>query len=91
MVILPATLLKSSKCSYAAGADINARDARGMTPLILAAACGRPARVQALLHSGPHVHLYDEQGKTALDHAQSHPEVNQREEITRLLVEAGIY
>lgn len=71
-----------------AGADINARDENGMTPLILAAYCGRPTRVAGLLRAGADVHLRDTQGKSALDHARLHPEPDQRDAIVRLLEDA---
>lgn len=72
----------------AAGADINARDALGMTPLILTASCGRPTRVAALLRAGADVHLRDAHGKSALDHARLHPEAEQREAIVRMMEDA---
>jgi len=71
-----------------AGAELNARDAQEMTPLILTASCGRPARVAALLRAGADIHLRDVQGKTALDHARLHPETDHREAIVRMLENA---
>ncbi len=68
-----------------AGADINARDAQEMTPLILGASCGRPERVRMLLRAGADIHLRDAKGKTALDHARLHSEVEHREAIVRML------
>lgn len=73
----------------AAGADINARDKQEMTPLILAAFCGRPSRVAALLHSGADIHLRDAEGKTALDYARQHPEPEHRDAIVKLLEDAA--
>ena len=54
-----------------AGADVNARDIRGMTPLMLAVATEdqNPARVTALLHGGANVAAKDATGSTALDWA----------------------
>ncbi|MEZ4668276.1 MAG: ankyrin repeat domain-containing protein [Anaerolineae bacterium] len=71
-----------------AGADINARDKQEMTPLILTASCGRPARVAALLRAGADIHLRDTQGMTALDHARLHPEADHRAAIVQMLEEA---
>jgi ankyrin repeat protein len=72
----------------AAGAEINARDAKGMTPLILTASVGRPARVAALLRAGADIHLRDAQEMTALDHARLHSEAEHRDAIVRLLEDA---
>jgi ankyrin repeat protein len=80
--------VESLELLLAAGADINARDAQEMTPLILAASCGRSARVAALLRAGAKIHLQDAEGKTALDHARLHPEAEHRDVIVRMLEEA---
>jgi ankyrin repeat protein len=72
------------------GADINTRDNSGMTPLMLTAACGRPARVRALLALGADRTLKDAAGKTAYDHAGAHPNETQRAEIRALLDKAGL-
>lgn len=61
-----------------AGADINAADAAGLTPLSLAASCGRPARVAGLLALGANT-------KDALAYAEAHPNAEQREKIIALL------
>ena len=80
--------VESLEMILAAGADINSRDAQEMTPLILAASCGRPARVAALLRAGADIHLRDAEGKTALDRARLHPEAEHCEAIVRMLEEA---
>jgi ankyrin repeat protein len=67
------------------GADINARDNSDMTALMLAASCGRPARVWALLALGADATLKDAAGKTAYIHAGTHPNEAQRAEILGLL------
>ena len=61
-----------------AGADINAADAAGLTPLSLAASCGRPARVDGLLALGADI-------GNALVSAEAHPNAEQKEEIIALL------
>lgn len=71
-----------------AGADINARDNDGMTPLILAASCGRPARVKALLELGADKTLQDNEGQTAFDRAQAHHIDEHKQQILQLLSEA---
>lgn len=49
------------------GDDLNARDARGMTPLMLSAARNKPAICKLLLSAGADPALLDNTGKTALD------------------------
>jgi ankyrin repeat protein len=69
------------------GADIDAPDTAGMTPLMLAASCGRPARVAGLLALGADVTRCDTEGRTALDHAATHPREDQREAIAAMLTD----
>jgi ankyrin repeat protein len=73
-----------------AKADINARDKQGMTPLMLAASCGRPARVQGLLDLGANLGLKDNTGLTALDNAKKHPIEVLRVEIIKLLSKKSV-
>ena len=70
------------------GADINARDELGFTPLMFAAAYGRPARVRGLLALGADPLLKNNEGKTALDLAQSHEIPDQGAEIIQMLAES---
>lgn len=49
------------------GDDINARDANGMTPLMLSAARNKPAICKLLLNAGADHGLLDPSGRTALD------------------------
>jgi ankyrin repeat protein len=53
----------------AKGAEINARNAHGWTPLHVAAAGGDPAVVTLLLHHGADVHAQSHIGTTPLDNA----------------------
>src|SRR3954454_6217447 len=55
-----------------AGADINARDGRGMTPLMLAVATNyqNPAVIRLLLERGADVKLQSKSGETAADWAR---------------------
>lgn len=55
------------KVLLGAGANVNARDARGMTPLHLAAATGQLHTARALLEGGAQADLRDAQGRTAYD------------------------
>ncbi len=48
------------------GADVNARDGDGQTPLMLAASTDRPAAVSALLKGGANVNATNSIGSTAL-------------------------
>ena len=49
------------------GDDLNARDANGMTPLMLSAARNKPAICKLLLSAGADHSLFDASGKTALE------------------------
>lgn len=51
------------------GADVNARDAQGMTPLMVAAREGDPGLINGLLHHGANPDLQDNDGWTAVMHA----------------------
>lgn len=51
------------------GADVNARNAHGWTPLHVAAAGGDPAVVTLLLRHGADVHMQSHIGTTPLDNA----------------------
>jgi len=48
------------------GADLNARDRRGLNPLHLAAALGRPAELRTLLRWGAKVEVRTQDGQSAL-------------------------
>ena len=53
----------------AQGAEVNARNAHGWTPLHVAAAGGDPAVIALLLQQGADVHAQSHIGTTALDNA----------------------
>ena len=53
----------------AKGAEVNARNAHGWTPLHVAAAGGDPAVIALLLQHGADVHAQSHIGTTALDNA----------------------
>lgn len=72
-----------------AGADLNARDALGRTPLMHTAAWGRSVRVAGLLALGADAALRDTDGRTADDHAASHPDGEQRAAVRLLLAGAA--
>lgn len=52
------------------GADIETRDAKGMTPLMWASANFRAKILQLLVDRGANAHAQDSDGLSALDHAQ---------------------
>ncbi len=53
------------------GADPNAKDGQGLTPLMIAAQRGREDVVAHLLGKGADVNATDKKGKTAVDHAKA--------------------
>ncbi|MEJ2289136.1 MAG: serine hydrolase [Deinococcales bacterium] len=69
----------------AAGADPNAQDAYGSTPLIIAATFDHPAVAQVLIEAGADLDLQNSDGSTAL-HAAA---FLGRTEIVRMLLEHG--
>ena len=67
------------------GADVNARDNNGLTPLMVVAFLGRVDIVRLLLQKGADVNARDLQGEGALIKASAAG----REKIVRLLLEKG--
>lgn len=57
--------------ALAAGADLNARDNNGITPLLMAAKNGNLAMVEYLASQGADVNASDDQGHSALDRAET--------------------
>ena len=57
--------------SVKAGADVNAADKNGQTPLMWAARWGDSERVQALVDGGAKMDLRDSKGMSALDYARN--------------------
>lgn len=60
---------QDTRCWLTAGADANAPDAEGRTPLMWYARRGREGMVQQLLQTGAQPDITDADGKTALMHA----------------------
>jgi ankyrin repeat protein len=60
----------------ARGADVNAADDEGRTPLMGAAAAGDAALLKALLDKGADIDAVDKSGRTAWNHAvrNGHPD-----------------
>jgi len=74
----------------AAGADRNARDAEGATPLMLAAHAGHLDVVRALIDAGADVNATDERGWGALAKAVYNPELDRGfADVVEALVGAG--
>ena len=68
-----------------AGANINAKDADGMTALMHAANFARDKVTKLLLKHGADVKIRDSSGKTALMYAAAH----EKDDVARLLLEHG--
>ena len=77
--------IESVRAFIEAGADVNARDAEGMTPLMYAAKSGNIESVRILIESGADVTAQDSERRTPLSLAAK----RENAEIVRLLTEAG--
>ncbi|MEZ0223565.1 MAG: ankyrin repeat domain-containing protein [Alphaproteobacteria bacterium] len=64
------TLFERCKELLDDGADLETRDKKGMTPLMWAGANFRVKILQLLIDRGANAHAQDEDGLSALDHAQ---------------------
>ena len=67
--------IEAVKQHLAAGADVNVKDARGMTPLHLATSNGQKEIVEPLIAAGADVNAKMNNGMTPLDTAIPHPEL----------------
>ncbi len=75
------------KRAIEAGAEVNAKNDNGQTPLMLAIALNQnPEIIKMLLSAGANVNAKDKNGKTPLVYAAT---FNQNPEIIKLLLEAG--
>ena len=77
--------IEAVKQHLAAGADVNAKDEDGGTPLLYAAAYGHKEIVELLIVTGANLNVKDEDGKTTLHFAA----LNGRKEIVELLIAKG--
>jgi ankyrin repeat protein len=59
----------------AAGAEVNAKDAKGFTALMIATDWGHLDSVLALVAAGADMHAKDAEGRTALDFAKNRPKL----------------
>ena len=71
------------------GADVNAKDNRGMTALMRAARNGEFDIVRVLIGRGARINEEDEIGKTALNYAQGKLTGEEKDDMVRLLKKAG--
>ncbi|HXL01820.1 MAG TPA: ankyrin repeat domain-containing protein [Candidatus Atribacteria bacterium] len=79
--------LEEVKKAIEAGANVNARDENGMTPLMHAAGANQnPEVIKVLLEAGAEVNARDEDGWTPLMQAAC---FNQNPEVIKVLLEAG--
>ena len=60
-----------------AGADVNAQDERGMTPLMWAAGNSFQNTVQILLNAGADIDIKNNKGRTALDLTRNSDEIKE--------------
>ncbi len=77
--------VKAAQSLIASGADVNAFDATGMTPLMIAASEGKTAIAELLIQAGADVKLAGQDGTTALMRAAS----ANRIDILKLLMTKG--
>jgi ankyrin repeat protein len=90
---LGVTALGFAMCGYAevidpllaAGADINAQDNKGRTPLMMT--IGYPETTALFIKAGANVNIKDKNGQTALDYAMKSDTF--REEIVKIVKKAG--
>lgn len=72
-----------------AGADLNAKSAKGKTALMVAVQYGSLETVQALLRRGAKVDDEDAVAKTVLNYAEEYPQEPTRADMIRVLKKAG--
>ena len=73
-----------------AGADVNAKDTDGLTPLMLAAQHNpNPKALTALLEAGADAKAKNNEGKTALDYARMNEKLKDTEALRLLEDKAG--
>ena len=66
--------IEAVKQHIAAGADVNAKEEDGWTPLRAAASNGHKEVIELLIANGADVNAKDDEGDTLLDAAKNHPE-----------------
>ncbi|MFH1113661.1 MAG: ankyrin repeat domain-containing protein [Pseudomonadota bacterium] len=71
------------------GANVNAKDDRGVTALMRAAMQGDCGMAKLLLNNGPEVNAKDNSGRTALKTAEELPKAYYSPDLVRLLKEHG--
>lgn len=87
LAVAQSGVIRSLEVLIARGIDVNVRNGKGQTALMLASANRHEAIVKRLLERKADASVVDEQGRTALDYALSNPPL--RTSLVELLQSAG--
>jgi ankyrin repeat protein len=71
------------------GADVNANDNLGRTPLMIAAITSKIDNLKILLSNGANVFAQDKEGKSAIEYATQRGKTKDARKVVKLLKTAG--
>jgi ankyrin repeat protein len=74
-----------------AGADVNASDNLGRTPLMIAALTSKIDNLKILLSNGANVFAQDKEGKTIINYATQRGNTKDARKVVKLLKAAGAF